>query len=183
MRNVRKNMRLKLVMIIVLSILIGCTKESPKVIEKANEQIFNDKLDVLVRNKQSFVVSITELAPFEWDSVCQLTPYAIDSHPIRSQYPFLTNSLSYKEYVAIFEGYGFLFLTKKTQKITFIQQPFGYETDRQALRKDKLSVQNQFLSKNLDEVCFSRNDNVVLQRVASQNTPTVLYLILLKKDK
>ena len=76
-----------------------------------------------------------------------------------------------------------MFLTKKTQKITFIQQPFGYETDRQALRKDKLSVQNQFLSKNLDEVCFSRNDNVVLQRVASQNTPTVLYLILLKKDK
>ena len=175
--------RYKLMMVLILSILFGCTKRETTITSKTDEQFFNEKLEALARSKQPFVVPITELAPFEWDAVCQVTPYAIDLHPIQSQYPFLKDTFNYQEYVAIFEGYGFLFLTKQTQKITFINKTLNFETDRTLLKQDKLSVQNEFLSKNLDEICFSRQDDLVLQSVKSKSDSAVRYLILLKKGR
>lgn len=113
--------RYKLMMVLILSILFGCTKRETTITSKTDEQFFNEKLEALARSKQPFVVPITELAPFDWDAVCQM-PLYMTIPDLINEYKFLKKMGKWENYTLdsnedVRRGYGhgvFLFVNART---------------------------------------------------------------------
>ena len=155
-------------MVFILSILLGCAKEATKIIAKTDEQVFNEKLETLAMSKSPFSIPMKEIAPFDWDVVCQVHSYAAHKEIFENEYPQYHFEEFSEEAQIFFNSYdgttGFLFI-KNQSNLVFRTNRYKFSGDVHFRNNHPNRVKELINPKN-EGYCFSRQE-AILQGIDS----------------